>query len=46
MLNNNEYHDFHHTHNSGNYGVEILDTLFGTDTKWREYQKKMKEKAQ
>ncbi|GMI25045.1 hypothetical protein TeGR_g6003, partial [Tetraparma gracilis] len=39
LINNNEWHDYHHTNNNGNYGVEIMDWAFGTDKKFRVWKK-------
>jgi sterol desaturase/sphingolipid hydroxylase (fatty acid hydroxylase superfamily) len=44
IFNNNKWHDYHHTHNNGNYGVELMDWLFGTDKKYYEWAA-AKEKA-
>ena len=35
-------HDYHHSHNVGNYGAfnPFWDWLMGTDASWRNYMKK------
>jgi methylsterol monooxygenase len=39
-----EFHDFHHSANTGNFGSHsgILDWLHGTDSQWREATRKAK----
>jgi len=39
-----EFHDFHHTRNFGNYGshFRFWDSLFGTNKAFREYKQKQK----
>lgn len=39
---NDEFHDFHHTQNCGNYGSQFRfwDTVFDTNREFREYKKK------
>ena len=38
---NDEFHDFHHSQNCGNYGghFRFLDTFFGTNKIFNEYKK-------
>jgi sterol desaturase/sphingolipid hydroxylase (fatty acid hydroxylase superfamily) len=45
---NDDYHDFHHSHNCGNYTSQFryLDTIFGTNRKFKEYKKTLKAKQQ
>ena len=37
---NDEYHDFHHSHNCGNFSSQFryLDILFGSNKDFREYK--------
>lgn len=39
---NDDFHEFHHSHNEGNYGLyfRILDALFGQTKAFREYTAK------
>jgi sterol desaturase/sphingolipid hydroxylase (fatty acid hydroxylase superfamily) len=41
---NDEFHDFHHTHNAGNYGLylRIWDIFFGHTKEYREFKAKQK----
>lgn len=41
---NDEFHDFHHTHNSGNYGLylRIWDAIFGDTKDFRQWKAKKK----
>jgi len=40
-------HDFHHSHNIGNYGMfSYLDRMFGTDKAYVEFKKKQQEQKQ
>ena len=43
---NDDYHDFHHSHNAGNYGSQFrfLDTIFGTNHNFKSYKKAFKAK--
>jgi sterol desaturase/sphingolipid hydroxylase (fatty acid hydroxylase superfamily) len=44
-LGSASYHDFHHTHNVGNYSsfFQIWDTIFGTNKSYFKYLEKVKE---
>jgi sterol desaturase/sphingolipid hydroxylase (fatty acid hydroxylase superfamily) len=44
---NDEFHDFHHTHNEGNYGLyfRFWDVVFGTTKAYREFKAKQKAAA-
>lgn len=39
---NDDFHDFHHSHNCGNFAsqLRIWDTLFGTNKAFRDYKAK------
>lgn len=41
---NDEFHDFHHTHNVGNYGLylRLWDSVFGQTQAFREFKAKQK----
>ena len=41
---NDDFHDFHHSHNCGNYSsqLRIWDIVFGTSKPFKEYKKKTK----
>jgi sterol desaturase/sphingolipid hydroxylase (fatty acid hydroxylase superfamily) len=43
---NDDYHDFHHSHNSGNYSSQFryLDIIFGTIKPFKAYKKALKAK--
>lgn len=41
-----ERHYFHHSHNVGCFGSAYLDTIFGTDKAFRDYQKKKRAAAE
>lgn len=42
-----DYHDFHHSHNVGNFSaqIRIYDVIFGTDKAYKEYKKSLREKS-
>jgi hypothetical protein len=41
LLRDNGHHDFHHSHNIGCYGTfGFWDSILGTDSHYREFQKK------
>lgn len=43
---NDDYHDFHHSQNYGNYGSQLryLDTIFGTNKAFKDFKRSQREK--
>jgi sterol desaturase/sphingolipid hydroxylase (fatty acid hydroxylase superfamily) len=41
---NDDFHDFHHSHNCGNYGSQFrfLDTIFNTNKPFRDFKRKQR----